>query len=143
MRFLQCMMMFILTACGSEQAISPQDASRSDGFAQDDSAGGIHVTVMTETLYRIDSVLVVVENGNGPDEGTMLEAINIYRKAAIKLLEIDALTEYRYWNALKEIRWDDELVAPIGGTYDYAGNLLLEYHGCIIDPPLYQLLATH
>ena len=141
MRLLQCIMMTVLAACGTEQTAAPQDVSRSDGVEQDDSTGAIHATVMTETLYRVDRVLVVVENGNGPDADRMLDAIRVFRRAATELFELGVLEEYNVWNAIAEIRWR---AAPIGGLYDPAtASLRLEYHGCIIDPPLYRLLASH
>lgn len=145
MRFSSIMMTFLLTACGTEQSAAPSaDAQRSDSMEQGDNTSVIHATVMTETLYRFENVLVVVENGNGPAEDRMHEAFYRFRKAAIELFKLDVVDEYNMWCSINEIRWDDELVPPIGGVYDpETAKLRLEYHGCIIDPPLYRLLATH
>lgn len=97
-----------------------------------------------ETDYRVDGVRVVIENGNGPKESIMADAVEVYREAVLEQFVIDAATEAIVWAGVAEIRWDDDLVPPVGGTYDFeTAKLRLEYHGCIIDPPLYELLATH
>jgi hypothetical protein len=143
MRLSSILMTVVLTACGTERSTAPIDAQRSDRMAQDDSTGGVHVTITIETLYQIDDVLVVVENGNGPDQGQMLEAVHRFRCAASEMFELGA-EECDIWRSINEIRWDAEPVPPDGGVYDpEAAKLQLEYHGCTVESPLYRLLATH
>lgn len=97
-----------------------------------------------ETVYDVAGVRVVVENENGPKQTTMLLASEVYRREAIEYLEIDADVDEVIWQEVAEIRWADGLVPPIGGQYDAeAGKILLEYHGCIVDPPLFQMLMAH
>lgn len=94
--------------------------------------------------YQIDQVPVVLDNGNGPDEATMTVAVEIYRAAALERFLLESTAETEVWRKLAEIRFADELVPPVGGTYDAdTGKMLLEYHGCIIDTRLYELLAAH
>jgi len=132
-----------LVGCGAEDRVNKQPDAVNDGTEAEDD-GGLLVGVLLETVYEVDGVRVVVENGNGPSQGRMLEAVQIFHKAAREMYEIDSETELALWGTIAEIRWDDELVAPVGGTYDFdAKKLLLEYHGCIVDPPLYQLLTLH
>lgn len=128
----------LLVGCGDERVADEQ--KRTD----EEQPGGIHAVVTTEVLYEVDGVRVVAESGNGPSQGRMLEARHEFRKAVVEMFELSAVEEYELWHKIAEIRWDDGLVPPIGGTYDpETASLVLEYHGCLIDAPLFQMLATH
>lgn len=134
-----------LVGCGDDGRLhkteQQPDALASDG-ANDDT--GILVGIAFETIYEVEGVRVVVENHNGPSQGRMLQAVYIFRKEVRELFELEEEDEQAIWESIAEIRWDDELVAPVGGTYDFdSAKLLLEYHGCIVDPPLFQLLTLH
>jgi hypothetical protein len=134
-----------LVGCGDDRRVSsgqPQQQQQQQADGQE--VGGIQANVVFETLYLVDGVQVVVENGNGPSQGRMLKAVHIFRKAANALLELEPEREEEIWQSIVEIRWSDGLVPPIGGAYDPdAATLAFEFHSCIVDAPFFRLLMTH
>lgn len=129
------------TACGGRTPVEPSDDS---GNAVVDDRGTVVVEVIWEHRYRVGGVQIVLENGNGPTQDVMLAAVERFRHAAIILFEPAPDVEDQIWREIEEIRWDDDLVPPVGGTYDTnERSMRLEYHGCIVDPPLFELLALH
>jgi|GEM_PF-5646235 len=97
-----------------------------------------------ETTYRVGGVTVVIENDNGPEEAVMVLAAEIFRRAAFDHFSIDVDTDDVIWREIEEIRWKAGLIPPIGGNYDHESlKISLEYHGCIVDAPLFRLLAAH
>jgi len=93
-----------------------------------------------ETIYWVDGVAVVIENAAGPDEVTMMLAVEVFRREAINHWGLDNETDSIIWNELQEVRWTDR---DIQSTYDPETSMIeTQYGECLVDP-LFNLLTHH
>lgn len=132
----------MLTACGLGESPLGKPG-RSESTLDEQETGGILARVEYQVVYEVDGVRVIADSGNGPEDVVMRYAIELYRRAARERFGIDEALDADVWSRLVEIRWDDEPVL-LGGYYDpTAQTILLEYHGCLLETPLYQALTAH
>lgn len=132
----------MLTACGLGD--SPLGKSgRSESTLGEQETGGLLARVEYQIVYEVDGVRVIADSGNGPEDVVMRYAIELYRRGARERFGISEELDAEVWRELVEIRWDDEPVL-VDGYYDPTEQtILLEYHGCLLETPLYQALTAH
>lgn len=140
---LRCIVVVsMLTACGLGSSQLGQPNS-SESRLDEQETGGLLAHVGYQIVYQVDGIRVIVDSGNGPEAVVMRYAVELYRRAARERFGITDELDAEVWGALAEIRWDDEPVL-VGGYYDpMAQKILLEYHGCLLETPLYQALTAH